>query len=99
MPRGSYARIGANDEAGHAYFTQDWRLECPRFHQYERIGEVAGAELVDCLPRADVVVVSGRGQRWLLPGGLGRASGEITRILQEDFVCSDQDGLMVCIRP
>jgi len=33
-PSGSYARLGTNDDLGHAAGLRHWKLLCPKFHQY-----------------------------------------------------------------
>ena len=55
---GSYARAGSNDDSGHAYGLRDWKLACPRFTQYSFDDPELLATDVDCLSKADYLLLS-----------------------------------------
>jgi hypothetical protein len=57
-PSGTYARVGKNDDDGHAFGLGNWKLACPRFHQYPFDSSQVLDGVVDCLPGAGVIVVS-----------------------------------------
>ncbi len=57
-PSGTYARLGANDDDGHAYGLRDWKLACPRFQQYAFDAAEVLKGVADCLPTAEVVLIS-----------------------------------------
>lgn len=57
-PAGTYARVGQNDDGGHAFGLRGWKLLCPRFHQYPFDSAQVLEGVVDCLPSADVIVLS-----------------------------------------
>jgi hypothetical protein len=55
---GRYARLGSNDLEAHARGLGAWQLACPRFHQYPFDPPTTFDDTVDCLHRADAVIVS-----------------------------------------
>ncbi|WP_344364913.1 hypothetical protein [Arthrobacter humicola] len=57
-PSGTYARLGANDDDGHAYGLRDWKLACPRFQQYAFDTAEVLNSVAECLPRAEVILLS-----------------------------------------
>lgn len=54
----SYARVGSNDDLGHAYGLRYWPLACPHFHQYwfDPADELAADAA--CVGHADLVLVA-----------------------------------------
>jgi len=57
-PAGTYARVGQNDDGGHAFGLGNWKLVCPRFHQYPFDSAQVLDGVLDCIPSAEVIVVS-----------------------------------------
>lgn len=53
----TYARIGSNDDNSHAMGLAEWRLACPRFHQYAHLPPTVLDDVVDCLTTSQFVVV------------------------------------------
>lgn len=57
-PTGRYARLGTNDLDAHARGLWSWQLVCPRFDQYPFDPPQSFDKAIQCLPRADAVIVS-----------------------------------------
>jgi hypothetical protein len=58
---GTYARIGTNDDSGHAYGLREFKLACPYFHLYPSapISEKTFfKKTLDCLPTVETVIIS-----------------------------------------
>lgn len=55
---GTYARFGTNDGQGHAYGLKNWRLACPRFHQYDFEPKSILDTVFDCASAAPTLIVS-----------------------------------------
>jgi hypothetical protein len=55
---GTYARVGQNDEFGHAYGLADWDLACPKFHQYPFESLQSLHDVSACISSAQVIIVS-----------------------------------------
>lgn len=93
---GSYARVGQNDDAGHAFGLRDRELMCPRFHQYP----FESAEILDqtllCLPRADVIVVSPMATPLPDAPDWNRFIEQVERILAEGYSCQPWNGERIC---
>lgn len=94
----SYARVGSNDDGGHAHGLRDWRLACPQFHQYAFTPQPALDALLRCLPTADVVIVAPSlsstelGQRW------NAYRGRVEEVLARGFKCEPAAGGVICRR-
>jgi hypothetical protein len=54
---GSYARLGRNDDEGHAAGLRSWSLACPRFHQYPFEPEDTLRAVLDCASRAPFLLI------------------------------------------
>jgi hypothetical protein len=57
-PSGTYARFGTNDGQGHAYGLKNWKLACPRFHQYDFEPKWLLDTVFDCASAAPTLIVS-----------------------------------------
>jgi hypothetical protein len=57
-PSGSYARLGASDDDRHAWRTEGWRLQCPRFHHYWFETRPILTGVLDCAKTADFLIVA-----------------------------------------
>jgi hypothetical protein len=54
---GTYARLGQNDDLGHAIGLRNWHLACPRFHQYPFLPKELLDEVRDCASKATVLIL------------------------------------------
>ena len=99
---GSYARIGTNDDRGHARGTHDWELACPRFHQYSFDSPMAFSELEACLPSAQYIVVSPSGQEWLTTvnsdDDFGHFVNAVRDLIGREYTCGETEGIRICVR-
>lgn len=95
-PSGDYARVGLNDELGHALGLRDWSLACPKFHQYEYDPLSTFSAVTDCIP----------GAQWLLvDDSLAPQDGypewnayvaTVEDVLRADFTCQTRDWGRLC---
>ena len=101
-----YARIGQNDDEGHAFGLQDYKLICPDFHQYYFYSEERLNNILDCASRAQFLIVSesvtlwnGSGLEWLPPYSDRKTMIEtwnsyvnkVEKALSENFSCRQID--------
>ena len=97
---GAYARIGQNDDEGHAIGLRDWKLACPRFHQYPFLPEAILNVVLDCASRSPTLLVSasfkaepGASPQWLN----FVAKGE--ELISRHYSCrSALSDIRVCVR-
>jgi hypothetical protein len=54
----SYARLGQNNDGAHAIGLRDWKLACRKFDQYEFDDVRTLQEVEQCIPRAEILIVS-----------------------------------------
>jgi hypothetical protein len=94
---GTYARFGQNDDLGHAIGLGDWKLACPRFHQYFFYPEALLDEAFECASMVQTLIVA----RSLTPE-LNWPSWNkfVARVehLIEGYSCDAGSGLRVCRR-
>lgn len=95
---GTYARVGSNDDAGHAKGLGNWQLACPRFHQYPFESEQTLTAVSDCLTTADVVVVTPSAVR--VPGNSvwNAYIDKVESLLRADYTCTSSQALRICAR-
>jgi hypothetical protein len=55
---GTYARLGQNDDNAHARGLQNWKLACPRFHQYPFEDASIFSQTLECLEEAEYLIIS-----------------------------------------
>ena len=55
---GTYARLGQNDDNAHAKGLQNWKLACPRFHQYPFEDVFIFKQTLDCIDEAEFLIIS-----------------------------------------
>jgi hypothetical protein len=55
---GTYARLGQNDDNAHARGLQNWKLACPRFHQYPFEDASMLSQTLECLDEAEFLIIS-----------------------------------------
>ncbi|WP_169337920.1 glycosyltransferase 87 family protein [Propionicicella superfundia] len=99
----SYARLGSNDDRGHAVGLGAWHLACPRFHQYRFDSQSSLDTVTRCLPKADVVYVSTSfAPKTSSLGGSSVWNPWVARteqVLRADFTCAAlDDGARICVR-
>ena len=98
LPPGSYARVGLNDDFGHAYGLRDRELACPRFAQYPFDSPEVLAQTADCLPQADVILVAPSAvPDPQYPAWNAYLEG-VERLLQQQYSCQPRDGARICTR-
>ena len=100
---GTYARIGQNDDGGHAYGLMGWTLACPRFHQYFTDSSESLDNTLDCLADVDVVLKSPTGREFPIAGTLryNNFISDVNSLLARDYDCGTSQkvyGLEVCRR-
>ena len=97
---GTYARIGTNDELGHAYGLGNWRLACPRFHQYEFDPAAVLDTVFDCASNAPTLIIGANFGREPYP--VRRTWNDFVRrvehMLAESYSCDASSGLRICKR-
>jgi hypothetical protein len=59
-----YARIGLNDDNGHAFLLTKYHLVCRDFHQYYFYDKERLARILNCAARAPFLIVSGSVSKW-----------------------------------
>jgi hypothetical protein len=57
-PPTTYARLGQNNDGAHAIGLRDWKLACRKFDQYEFDDIKLLQEVEQCIPTADILIVS-----------------------------------------
>lgn len=91
QPETNYMRIGSNDDFGHAYGMERWKLNCRIFHQYAFTPASQVRELSLCMDSTDVILISKTGE--LLLKNSRRNPGwkyygpRIIKQLTNDFDC------------
>jgi hypothetical protein len=95
---GTYARVGENDDLGHAYGLRGWKLVCPKFHQYPFDSEQALRDVLACLPDAQAVIVSP--SAYPIPGEEKWNSyiANVEAVLRLNYSCVDWGGERICMR-
>jgi hypothetical protein len=92
----SYARVGLNDELGHARGLGDWRLACPKFHQYEYDPEQTFDQLTSCIPDVPWLIV---GSSLAPEPGYPRWNDFVNTVeqtLAEEFTCEQRAWGRLC---
>lgn len=94
----TYARVGVNNDAGHARGLAGWKLGCPRFYQYPFDAGETLDQTAKCVSTVPVVLV-GRGV-FAVPGDSDWAEflGRIHALLKRDFDCQHHDFGLLCLR-
>ena len=102
---GNYARIGTNDDSGHAFGLRDWTLVC-RVYQiypiYPKAMEKYLKETLNCLPDAAVIIVSPEAQNWLsleieTYGYMNEFINQVNVILKNNYDCRIVFGISRCV--
>lgn len=96
--QGTYARVGQNDDAGHAYGLGGWDLACPRFHQYPFDSAQDLNDVWECLPTAEVIIVSPSASPIAGDGTWNTYLGKVEATLHERYSCSQRGQGRICVR-
>jgi hypothetical protein len=94
---GTYARFGTIGDSGHAVGLGNWKLACPRFHQYPFESAALLNEVFKCASTAPVLIISAG----LEPAGWPSWDAFVARVehlVAEDYSCDASSGLRVCTR-
>lgn len=97
-PTGTYARLGANDDDGHAYGLRNWKLACPRFQQYAFDNAEVLESVAECLPTADVVLVSPAAGPKEGDSTWNAYWAKVESTLQEGYACEKWQEERLCTR-
>ena len=100
-----YARIGTNDDNGHAYGLRNWELTCRVFQIYPiypRAMENFLKETLDCLPKAEVIIVSSEAQKWFEERVYGQGYwnefvDQVDILIENGFYCSEVFEVLRCL--
>lgn len=95
---GTYARVGQNDDRGHAYGLGNWKLACPRFHQYPFDSPQALEDVVQCLPKASVILVSPSAVPVEDNTVWNAYLERVETLLRTSFSCAEWSGERICKR-
>lgn len=95
---GTYARVGQNDDRGHAYGLGNWKLACPRFHQYPFDPAQALEDVAGCLPKASVVVVSPSAVPVVGNTVWNAYLERVETLLRTNYSCTEWSGERICKR-
>ena len=96
---GQYARIGMHDDLGHAEGLEDWKLLCPRFHQYPFDPPEAFQEVLSCASQAPYLLVSDSASPRATWGeGWNDFIGRVDALLARAYVCHPYPGGRLCSR-
>ena len=112
LGRSSYARIGSNNDDGHAVGLRGFVLACPYFHQYAFTPPGRLDEVVACAARANFLIVhlspgdyASRVNKFLpidsdfgrLNSNWKRFESNVENMLSRSFICiSRPDNIRIC---
>lgn len=94
---GIYARFGQNDDMGHAVGLGNWKLACPRFHQYPFESAALLNKVFECASTAPALIISAD----MVPVTDWPLWNEfVARVehLTESYSCDARSSLRVCTR-
>lgn len=103
---GKYARLGTNDDQGHAYGLRNLKLACPYFHQYPSapiFEKSFSKKILDCLPSADTIIVSSTFIPMLDIGNVNNTPWQIfmssvSQLLDAKYSCKKINEVMICTK-
>jgi len=98
-PPGTYARLGINDQ-GHAFGLGEWKLACPKFHQYRFLPAAVLNEIFECISTVPTLIVAKSfrlvdDERW---PNWDEFVGRVQRLLAADYNCDANEGSRICQR-
>jgi hypothetical protein len=93
---GVYARLGGNDDLGHAIGLKGWHLACPRFHQYPFLPKEVLDGVRDCARKVPVLILAAsfKAKEQASPQW-NEFVAEIERMVS-GYRCDADTGLRVC---
>jgi hypothetical protein len=94
----TYARLGKNDDNGHAIGLSKWKLGCARFHQYPFDTNRNLKSTLDCAARVDTILVAPSFAPERDQPDWNRFVSEGERLLASAFHCQRRNGFRVCRR-
>jgi hypothetical protein len=95
---GTYARLGQNDDDGHAAGLSNWKLACPRFHQYPFYSATVLNEILECASTVPVLIVSaGIAPQPDWPSW-NEFVASVENLLAHNYSCDANSGLRICTR-
>lgn len=95
----TYARVGDGDDRGHAMGLRDWKLACPRFGQSIWESEAILQLTMDCLPGANVILITDDVQRTDAYPVWNKFLDQLDALVETEYECASGDGGRVCRRP
>jgi hypothetical protein len=94
----TYARLGKNDDGGHAIGLAQWKLGCARFHQYPFDTNENLKNTLDCAAGVETILVTPSFAPEQDQPGWNRFVANGERLLSTRFHCQHQGALRVCRR-
>jgi hypothetical protein len=94
---GTYARFGRNDDLGHAVGLGNWKLACPRFHQYTFEPTALLDDVFKCASASPTLIIAAS----MSPKPDWPSWNEfVVRVdrLTEGYSCDASSGLRICTR-
>lgn len=95
---GTYARVGQNDDFAHAYGLGGWDLICPRFHQYPFDSPKTLEGVLECLPMAEVIIVSSKAVPVEGNAMWNSYISNVEAMLDLQYSCKETQAGRVCVR-
>lgn len=95
---GSYARLGKNDDEGHAAGLDKWTLVCPKFHQYPFDSQESLDRVLACIPSASTLIVENslaKEEGW---PAWNVFVGKVEELISSSYQCDAKVGLRICSR-
>ena len=94
----TYARLGKNDDNGHAIGLAKWKLGCARFHQYPFDTSEKLKNTLDCAARMDTILVTPSFAPEQGQADWNRFVADGEKLLSSGFRCHYQGVFRVCRR-
>jgi len=94
----TYARLGKNDDYGHAIGLAKWKLACPRFHQYPFDTGENLKNTLDCASRVETILVAPRFAPEQGQPDWNRFVADGEKLLASGFSCQRRGAFRVCHR-
>jgi hypothetical protein len=93
-----YARLGKNDDGGHAIGLARWKLGCARFHQYPFDTNDNLKKVLDCAAGVETILVTPSFAPEQDQPAWNRFVAQGEALLSSGFRCERRDGFRVCRR-
>jgi len=94
----TYARLGKNDDFGHAIGLARWKLGCARFHQYPFDTEENRTKALDCAAGVETILVAPSFAPEQGQPDWNRFVAEGEKLLSSGFRCERRGIFRVCRR-